>query len=166
VRALLVPLLAAVLALAASTPAAAQTEKPDEPFVRCVQCQNQGRVACREHEKGEMHFEDGVRYCSVIAECAACGGTGWLDCPDCENPKWVEPLSAKRARIQSAEAPALAKYGAEMGRKLRMVSTDHFVLVWEIDRLKVDKRQVEHHELMHLYAQRLEAVYSTYLEAF
>jgi hypothetical protein len=156
----------AALAAALGAQGAGKDAKPDEPLVRCIPCQNQGRVPCDEHDKGEMHFEDGVQYCSVLAGCATCGGTGWLDCGDCENPKWAEALGRKRTRIASLEAPALAKYDQEMGRKLRMVSTEHFVLVWEIDQLKIDKRQVEHHELMHVYADRLEKLYSEYLAAF
>jgi hypothetical protein len=111
-------------------------------------------------------LEDAVNFCSTIAECAACGGTGWLDCKDCENPKWIASLAKKAANIAGSTKARLAKYDQAMGKPLRKVETAHFSLVWELDSLKVDKRQVEHHELMHLYAARLETLFTDYCAAF
>jgi hypothetical protein len=156
--------LAATAALALAAPSAA-AQGGDQPFVRCVHCQNQGRVACPEHDESEMPLEDRVLYCSLVAGCATCGGAGWLDCADCENPSWPDALARKRSQVASVQGPALAKYDQEMGRALRKVATENFVLVWEIDELKVDKRPVAHHQLMHLYAERLERVFEKYCAA-
>lgn len=160
-------LCAAVTALVVdSTGLAAQEKRPDDaPFVRCIPCKNEGRVPCAVHDKDEMHLEDHVSYCSSIGECAPCGGTGWLDCVDCENPKWPDVLARKRTALPGMVKLA-ATFDAEMKRPLRKVITPHFVLVWELDELKVDKRAVKHHELMHLYAARLERMFADYLAEF
>ncbi|MCC7012284.1 MAG: hypothetical protein IT454_06975 [Planctomycetes bacterium] len=136
---------------------------PDEPFVRCIPCKNEGRVPCASHAKVELHLEDSVSYCSAVAGCATCGGTGWLDCTDCENPKWPEVLAKKRAQMASFAASS-AKLDGEMKRPLRKVITPHFTLVWEVDEMKVDKRNLQHHELMHLYAERLERIFALYCD--
>jgi hypothetical protein len=153
----------ALLALAAPGNGAARAQDPPAA-PRCVACKSTGRVACRQHEASEMPLEHDVLYCSAVDGCGECGGAGWLPCKDCDNAPAREALGRKRARI-GALREGLAKLDAEMGRALRKVETDHFVLVWEIDELKVDKRVLRHHELMHLYASRLERVYAEYVAA-
>ena len=83
---------------------AERQRKPDDaPLVRCVPCKNEGRVPCSKHDKGELPLEDSVLHCSLIAECAECGGAGWLDCSDCENPRWVDVLATKRDRSKACK---------------------------------------------------------------
>jgi hypothetical protein len=145
----------------ATTQEPPKQEPKDEAFVRCIPCKNVGRLPCAAHNKAEMHLEDDVLWCSTVAGCAACGGTGWLDCADCENPRWLEALEAKRSR-QDGLKQAGSRFDTEMKRPLRKILTPHYVLVWEVEELKVDKRAVKHHELMHLYAQRLERLFNDY----
>lgn len=142
--------------------AAAAADAAQEPgFVRCVACRNEGRLPCSKHDKSEMHLEDAVQWCSHVAGCEECGGTGWLDCADCENPKWPDVLAQKRA--QQGNGKKLSDpQDAEMKRPLNKVITPHFVLVWEVDELKVDKRTVRMHELTHLYATRMERLFDDY----
>ncbi|MBL8803672.1 MAG: hypothetical protein JNN27_16850 [Planctomycetes bacterium] len=137
--------------------------KPEQeaPLVRCGPCKNEGRVPCAAHPKHEMHLEDDVELCSVVADCTTCTGTGWLDCAACENPRWTDVLELKRSRQKSLQTFA-ARFDAEMKRPLRKVVTPHVMLVWEVDELKVDKRTIKHHELMHLYAARLEKLFADY----
>jgi hypothetical protein len=123
-------------------------------------------VPCPEHDKNAVLFEDDVVYCSEIADCKVCGGTGWLDCKECDNPKWVDVLARKQSQIGLLGSALATRYDKEMGRKLRKCATDHYELVWEIDELKIDKRMVQHHELMHVYARRLERLYTDYMAAF
>lgn len=157
-------LLALVLACASAF--ATQERKPDDtPFVRCVPCKNEGRLPCPAHDKAEMPHEDGVLYCTLTAGCTTCGGAGWLDCKDCENPRWAGELEKKRARCASFQGLS-DQLDGEMKRKLRKVVTEHFVMVWEVDSLKVDKRELRHHELMHLYAARMEQLFADYCAAF
>jgi hypothetical protein len=163
VKALVVVLLAL---LAAAPLALSQERKPDDaPLVRCVPCKNEGRLPCSKHDKGEMPLEDSVLFCSHVAECAECGGAGWLDCTDCENPRWDGVLEKKRDRSKACKG-ASDEIDGQMKRKVAKVVTDHFVLVWEVESLKVDKREVKQHELMHLYAERLETLFKDYCDSF
>jgi hypothetical protein len=161
----------ALVALLALAPAHAQEKKPPEAppkdppqdrLVRCIPCKNEGRVPCGKHDRSEAPLEDGVQYCSELADCPVCGGTGWLDCDDCENPKWPDVLARKRTGIGGALQSHAAKNDAEMKRKLHQVITDHFVLVWEVESIKVEKRELGLHEAMHLYATRLERLFTDY----
>jgi hypothetical protein len=153
--------LCALLAPAQDKPASKPQEPP--PLVRCVKCKNVGKLPCPEHDKNEAAAEDGVRFCTTIANCPVCQGVGWLDCPDCSRPD-VEQAIAKKIAERNECLKVSQELDAKMsGRALRKVLTEHCILVWEIDSLKVDKRQLAHHELMHLYAQRLERLFSDYL---
>ncbi len=154
------PLCLAALASAHELSTQGEPANPP-PFVRCIPCKNEGRLPCAAHPKEEMHLEDGVQFCSLVADCAACGGTGWLDCADCENPRWIELLATKRAQ-QAGLKTLTARYDNDMKRPLRKVVTPHIMLVWELDELKIDKRTVRHHELMHVYAERLESHFVDY----
>jgi len=49
-----------------------------------------------------------------------------------------------------------------MGRALRKAETAHFVLMWEMDKLKIGKAVASAHEAMHVYARRLEEVFAAY----
>jgi hypothetical protein len=165
IRALLVALAlawVAPFAAAQDKSRAKPQEKPQEPpLVRCVKCKNSGHLPCPAHEKSEMPFEEGVVFCTTIAKCETCRGTGWLDCLDCSRPD-VEDALAKKIARQAGCAKISDEFDAKMNRPLRKVITDHCTLVWELDSLKVEKRNVEHHELMHLYAQRLEHLFADY----
>jgi hypothetical protein len=160
-RALLVAL-ALGLALPGAVQAAPQATPPAQG-VTCIKCKSTGRQPCPEHTKEECAREDGVLFCSVIADCATCGGTGWLLCPFCENADAKQALENKRARVQQMR-PLLAEYDERMGRPLRKSATEHFTLVWEIESLKVDKRTVGAHELLHMYSEHLERVFTDYCE--
>jgi hypothetical protein len=137
---------------------------PQAPVVHCGFCTNVGLTECPKHTKAEMPFERNVLYCTTIADCAVCGGTGWLDCTHCENPEADAWLAHKQSQIASFKSEA-QKLDEKMGKPMRMVFTEHFVLVWEIEQLKVEKRMLQHHELMHVYAQRLETLFTDFTEA-
>ena len=136
---------------------------PDEedPFVRCTRCRNEGARPCCEHDL-DPALEDEVLYCSVVGLHEDCGGTAWLECERCDNHGREARLEAKRAAAP-ARAAALAYLGKEMGRPLRLVETEHFLLVFELNRLKVGKKKLEGHELIHLYARRLEELFDAYV---
>ena len=154
----------AVLArtLAQDKPPAPQVPPaPQAPFVRCVKCKNVGKLPCPEHTKDDDELEDSVLYCSKIADCAVCSGAGWVDCKDCDQPDVTQKLARKQTQIPIFKSDAL-KLDTEMGKPMRKVFTDHFMLVWEIEQMKVDKRMLEQHELMHLYARRLETLFTDF----
>ena len=158
---------AALLALAAlhaaDVPAAAApavvAQDAGAPF--CKKCSNTGRILCPEHDKDLCQREDGVLYCSVIADCPACKGAGWTDCGSCVNAELEARLQLKLASVEERRAK-LAYIDKDMGRAIRKCETEHFVVGWEVDRLKVGKKFLESHELLHLYAERMETVYKDY----
>lgn len=141
---------------------AAQGEKAP-PAVICKPCKSTGWAACPEHPKEEAVWERGAQFCSFIADCATCKGAGFVDCAECENPTGDKLLAEKLAML-----PTLRKecegYDAAMGRPLRKGASKHFTLVWEIDSLKVEKRVLGAHELMHLYLDRFERQFDFYVE--
>jgi hypothetical protein len=145
--------------------ALATQDPPAKAAPLCAKCKSTGRQFCPEHDKERdvLPHEDNVWFCSVLADCATCGGTGFIDCPFCDNPAPGIELAKRRERI-ARERPALEHYDTEMRRKLRKCSTQHFTLVWEIDSMKVDKVPRAGHELMHIYAERLEQIYKDYTE--
>lgn len=148
--------LAAAQAPASAAPAPAGQDAPT-----CKKCQSTGRLPCTEHGKDDCALEDAVVFCGVIADCAVCAGVGFTPCPDCKNEPERAKLDEKKASI-AARKVALAYIDTTMGRPIRKAESQHFVLVWEMDRLKVEKKWLEAHELLHLYLKRLEALYADY----
>jgi len=140
-------------------PSSAQ-DAPDSGPV-CRACSSSGSIACGEHKRGEPAWEESVLFCSVVADCPECLGAGQVDCPKCENAASDARLEAKRALVSELRGP-IERYDQEMGRPLRKAESEHFILVWEVDSLKVDKRRREGHELMHVYIDRLEHLYDEY----
>lgn len=159
----ILPALVALLAAAPAPGRGAQgeTQPAGEDFVRCVKCRNAGAQPCPEHARKDVELEHDALYCTLVAGCAACGGTGWVDCARCENPAVEQRLAAKRAG-QPALAEEVARYPAEMGRALRLAVSEHFLLVVEVDGMKVDKTNLGAHELLHLYLGRLERLFAEY----
>ena len=117
---------------------------------QCKKCHGAGRVPCPEHEKEECELEDHVLFCSVVADCAVCKGAGFLACEVCNDEATKKTLEERRARILERKE-ALKSIDATMGRPLRKAETDHYVIVWEMDKIKVDKRWIGPHEALHLY---------------
>jgi hypothetical protein len=145
----------------ASFAARSSTQDAPDSGPACRECSKIGWIACEEHKRGETAWEDSVLFCSVLADCPECRGVGWIDCPECDNPATDARLEEKRALARALRGP-LEVYDRDMGRPLRKAESDHFILIWEVDSLKVDKRRREGHELMHVYIDRLEHLYDEY----
>lgn len=128
----------------------------------CKKCQSNGRLPCSEHPASECASEDEVLYCSMVAPCTVCAGTGFVPCPECKNEEVRAALEKKKASFPKIVAN-LKHLDDKMGRALTKVETQHFVLVWDLERIKVEKKFLNQHEGMHLYAKRLERLYSDYL---
>ena len=147
--------------IAAALLALAALHAAQDPAVVCKKCTSLGRLPCAEHEKDMAAREDGVLYCSVIADCQPCGGAGWVDCSSCENADAQAKLQLKRASVESRRA-ALSYIDKDMDRAIRKCETEHYVIGWELDRLKVGKKFLEAHELLHLQAERMETLYKDF----
>jgi hypothetical protein len=129
----------------------------------CKTCKSSGTIPCPQHPKEECVWEKTALFCSFIADCPVCKGTGFVDCKDCDNPASDKQLAARILQVASLR-PEVEKYDTQMGRKLRKAVSQHFTLVWEIDSLKVEKRILGAHELTHLYLDRLEQLFTLYIE--
>ena len=127
----------------------------------CKKCHGAGRLPCSEHPKGECEYEDRVLFCSVVADCAVCGGAGFVSCDVCHDEAVAKRLEEKRAKVQERK-PLLKPIDDKMGRPLRKAETAHFVFVWEMDKAKIDKRWVDAHEALHIYIERMEKFYADY----
>ena len=145
-------------------PGAASARLDDEP-PDCRKCDSLGRQPCGEHRGVDCALEDHVLYCSVVDGCEACGGTGWVDCEHCENEEAQGELILRRDRVARSRAD-LAWIDEEFERPLRKAETEHFVLIWEMEGMKVGRKRLDEHEMLHLTAQRLEELFARYLEAF
>ena len=144
-------------------PVAGAAPLQDKPAGICTKCKNAGRLACPEHEKEEHEFidEDALQFCSVIADCTVCNGTGWILCPQCKPPEMAEKLEKKKALVEKRRI-TLKYLDEKMKRPLRKAESEHFVLTWDLDKLKVEKKFVSPHQALHLYATRLEHLYVDY----
>jgi hypothetical protein len=151
------------LALASLAAPHARAQDDGEPVRKCVPCKSLGSLPCPEHKPHVCELESNALYCSFVAGCEVCGGTGRVDCGDCEHPAAQKALEERRARQKRAE-PGMLKLDETMGRALRKAESEHFRLVWEIDSFKVGRKRLDDHELLHLYLDRLEALHAKYLE--
>jgi hypothetical protein len=137
----------------------------------CRKCKSTGVLPCGEHPKDECKLEQGVLFCSVVADCEACGGTAQVDCHKCENEAAQEELENRRESfVSTGKRLAWVDDTWNAGRnsepdKLRKVETEHFILVWEMEGMKVGRKRLNPHQAMHLYAERLEVLYADYLGA-
>ncbi len=155
------PLLVALTLLLGPTPQ--DEEQPQHP--RCKPCDTSGLVACedRVHKGVDLELEGNLLYCSHVADCEACGGTGRVECERCERPDAAAGLERARERRKAAKARH-AELEAEVERALPGGESEHFRLIWDLESMKVGRKRLDRHELLHLFAERMEAVHARYRE--
>ena len=153
---LLLTVMACLTGLA--TPTQAQTK-------RCKTCKNERLLECEEHHRVDLTREHEVIYCSVVDGCGTCKGTGWLACPECDDGSLAAELEARAQGIERARR-GLVSLDDTMGRPLRKGESEHFVLVWEMLGMKVEKKRLTAHQMLHLTLQRLEQLYDDYVTLF
>lgn len=145
-----------------ATPCVEASAPQDPPAPgKCLKCHDVRRRPCPEHPAAECEWEVDALYCSEIASCKTCGGVGWIDCDDCVDPpteKWIADRKAKVA----ARKVGLKFIDDAMKREVRKGESAHMVVVWEMEEMKVDKRRLSQHELVHLYLRRLETLFSDF----
>lgn len=147
-----------------------QDVEPTAPT--CRKCKSTGVLVCSEHPKDECALEDQVRYCSLVADCESCAGAGFVDCPKCDNEVAQERIEKRReTSARSAKVLEWVDKTWNEGRSsahdpLRKIESEHFILVWQMEGLKVDRKRLNTHQTMHLYAERMERLYTDYCAAF
>ncbi len=159
------PTIAALLALMFPIPALAQDEEPE--VIPCKECDDVGLLPCREHPgKGKRaELERHVLYCSVVDGCADCRGVGWTDCEACANPTAEEWCATRLAEVPERRKKH-SRYSKIAERTLRVAESEHFVLVCELKPMKVGRSKADEHQLLHIYLDRLEALFDDYCTIF
>lgn len=139
-----------------------EPEEPKEKFwPKCMKCKTTGKLICSEHAKGDALLEVEVDYCSFVYTDELCGGTGWVSCPDCERPDVDKVLADKRLKMPVLR-DEMKKMDETMKFDLHTAVSEHFVLTFELDSLKIGKKRLKQHALIHLYLERLEKLYLDY----
>ena len=159
-------------ALSTLAPGAAAHQDEEAKSPPCRSCKSTGLAPCSEHPKAECVLERGALYCSEVAGCEACGGAGEVDCTKCNNEGAERALEARRK--QAARGVERLRWVDDTWNKgrerepetLRKAESEHFVLVWEMEGMKVDRKRLNEHQMMHLTLDRLEQVFDDYLAAF
>lgn len=143
----------------------AQDESVASP-VACRYCKSEGERACKKHGRF-LESDRAVLQCSVAVACRTCAGALAVDCKICKN-EVVERAAVERreqARIWLAgrrkAVDAIAK-----NSDLLHVKTAHLDLAFSIRPQLVGRRKLDTHQLMHLYADRIEALRSDFILSF
>ncbi len=158
-------LLSLIAALAPLTVAGLQAEAPPLAVATdCKHCSNTGEIECTACAKTTCTWggegKTAAHFCSLAAECRACLGTRRIACPDCPRG-----LPAKTARLREEAQAWLAEMkkidDCVDGKPLHAESA-HFRITWSIKAID-DKAGATPHGGMHIYLDRLEALYADFL---
>lgn len=145
---------AAAAALLAPAPPSAQT---------CGRCKEKGVLPCSKHVKGDEAAEERAIFCSVASRCANCLGAFEVDCPDCHLGEEKE-LEEQRNDLEQRIAKQAA-FEKEMGGAPRAtIRTAHFDLTFEVESMTVGRKPLGQHELLHLYSDRMEKLFTDFCE--
>ncbi len=150
-------LLAALLVCSPAAPAQEKGEK------LCGDCKTTGKIA-HEHKADVLEREKDVLYCSYWMDHdpeALC--LDWVPCPDCLTPS-VKAAAEREFGGEIAKRKAwLEKRREEVDKVARTecihIETEHFILSWDIPKIKVGRKTVRMHDAAHLYAERAEELY-------
>jgi hypothetical protein len=138
--------------------------------VLCSFCKDKGAKDCKKHRKGLLELERKVLYCSVAAACKTCAGALVTDCKYCRNTP-VEQSAQQRCRLAKEfvkqRRQKVDKY-LRKSDKILHGRTEHVVLAFSVQPLTVGtgRQKLDTHRLMHLYLERLEALYQDFQTTF
>lgn len=137
----------------------------EAPRVPCKNCDSTGAHDCTKHGKGMLEKEQAVTFCSVAAECKACGGALRVDCKVCRNAAVEADID--RARKAAAEWLAERRKSLDeitRNQPLLHLKTAHVDLCFSIRPLTIGRDKVDTHPLMHIYGDRIEAARQLFLD--
>ncbi|MBX3461745.1 MAG: hypothetical protein KF830_01125 [Planctomycetes bacterium] len=141
-------------ALAGATPPGQQ------PAADCRGCAGRGSLPCGKHGKDLGLEADGVVLdCSVAATCRVCAGARAVDCRQCERAEVEAELQHRQQLARDWLQQRLARVDDAVGHHaLVHLRTAHCDLVGSLKPATVGKQKLDTHALLHLHAQRLEAL--------
>ncbi|MFN0205717.1 MAG: hypothetical protein ACKVS6_05330 [Planctomycetota bacterium] len=124
----------------------------------CQRCKFTGTLPCPKHTKAAIKMEAESIFCSIAARCEQCKGLFKIDCKDCKDNDGEASLETQAADaqrwIEKQQVFEKNMGGLARGR----VITKRFDMTFEVEHLTIGMRQVEQHELLHLYASRMESL--------
>jgi len=139
----------------------------------CGVCKTTGRVPY-EVPKAVLELEKGCLECSEVSDNKAINwGLDFAPCPKCLCPslhgkaktEWDAKVAARRDWLK-AQREIDAFLNDPKDLRLMHVKTEHFDLAWSIPKIKIGNVVLDQHHAIHLYAQRLEEAYQTWLDPF
>lgn len=146
--------------------ALASAQEADDPL--CGSCHTTGHID-NPRAMAKDSREAAVVYCSVAMDKDSKGlGLDWLVCEHCRAPavqanaeREFEVLHGKRQKWLAERRKEVDEL---VGHPVDHLLTRHFTIAWDIPSIKVERRVVNRHEAMHLYAERMEALFQEIME--
>ncbi|MEO6709430.1 MAG: hypothetical protein ABI054_11400 [Planctomycetota bacterium] len=159
-------MLFALLLLSCAPIAAAQVPAPFHcEAADCKRCGDTGELECTACAKTACNWsgegKTTARFCSQSTACAVCLGTRRIVCPDCRRG-----MTAKTSRLRSDAESWIAemrKVDEVVAVKPLHAESAHFKITWNIKAIDV-KGGTTMHGGMHIYLDRLEALYADFLK--
>jgi len=139
----------------------------------CGVCKTTGRVPY-EVPKAVLELEKGCLECSEVSDNKAINwGLDFAPCPKCLCPslhgkaktEWDAKVAARRDWLK-AQREIDTFLNDPKDLRLMHVKTEHFDLAWSIPKIKIGNIVLDQHHAIHLYAQRLEEAYKTFLDQY
>jgi hypothetical protein len=135
------------------------------PEVVCRVCSNEGCVPCGKHGKllAQETEAAGTLSCSYAIECKACAGALAVDCKTCQNGAAEQGLQRRQELARQWLEKRRTDIDKAAGREpFGHLATTHVELTFSLRSLTVGKEKLETHALMHVYAERIEALRSLF----
>lgn len=131
-------------------------------------CKNLGCKDCAKHGKAlALEKVEGVKWCSTVAACKACGGALAIDCSKCKNEVVAAELVRRRELIRDWLQQKRARVDKAKGLEtLLYLETTHFDVTFSLRAATVGKKKLDSHTLMHLYGERLEELRQLFAKTF
>ncbi|MBK8180063.1 MAG: hypothetical protein IPK67_14510 [Planctomycetes bacterium] len=135
----------------------------------CKRCAGSGEVQCGSCAKSTCNWSGegkvSARFCSLAAQCGSCRGTQRIACKECGRE--VTPATAKLRRETEAWLAEMAAIDSTVGAAGREkpvhAQSAHFRITWNIKQVDVKGGSTPHGG-MHVYLDRLEALYTEFLK--
>jgi len=166
-------LLATITMGALAAPARPQSANLAPGDKLCGVCKTTGRVPY-EVPKAVLELEKGCLECSEVSDNKAINwGLDFAPCPKCLCPslhgkaktEWDAKVAARRDWLK-AQREIDTFLNDPKDLRLMHVKTEHFDLAWSIPKIKIGNIVLDQHHAIHLYAQRLEEAYKTFLDQY
>ncbi|MFT7487490.1 MAG: hypothetical protein ACI9F9_003351, partial [Candidatus Paceibacteria bacterium] len=129
---------------------------PREDDDGCRRCDHRGVVACTEHTKEILEHEAEVLFCSVIAGCELCSGALLIPCKHCDGGPDNHLIPERQAEVlEWMKEQPMADF---LGRPVPTVELERYELVIDTGPLKLGKKTIDGHVIMHRVASDVKEV--------